>query len=518
MRARGECPRPLSEPHGGGAVSHRAVRDHRLCGPPRPARSGRFLRQGPRWPGARRPPLSGPAPADDRGRALAARCPHRRHPGRGRSPPAPRAGSSSGVPGSRPCACSGSSCRPASPFWGAKLALDDVAVPRVATALRAWGVGEFKVDTTTGMTGGDWYWLRSGPDILRISAADAAVGQLRRVSIFERDGQGLLLTRIDAATARSTPEGLILSDVVRSGVGAGPSQHLVELRWPDRLDLDRVRLLATPPRELPAAQLVEILRAGAYGARPAEPYATALYARLAGAFVPGLLLMLAFALGRRFSRTGSVAPVLVAGRCHRLFRDHPDRRLECAGRARLSHPRLGGLPTGPAAGGRRPRPRGQPSRPAASGRLTAWQGGALLLDGKAAPGFRPAPRVREEAEANDTNNAARCNRGRRSRLRCRPGRRQAQGRERAGLSAGMLQALECRHEIPRMEEEGGALPDRLRQRLCRQYLAHPDDPDRQGLRPAAGDQGAHQGVQDDLDRHRCRGPAGDDRGLHQPGL
>ena len=194
---------------------------------------------------------------------------------------------------------------------GAKLALDDLAVPRVAGVLRAWGVGEFKVDTTTGMTGGDWYWLRSGADIIRISAADAAAGQLRRVSIFERDGQGLLLTRIDAATARSTPDGLLLSDVVRSAVGEGGSRHMVELSWPDRLDLDRVKLLATPPRELSFAQLLEILRAGAYGARPSQPYATALYARLAGAFVPALLLVLAFALGRRFSRTGNVAPILI---------------------------------------------------------------------------------------------------------------------------------------------------------------------------------------------------------------
>ena len=84
-----------------------------------------------------------------------------------------------------------------------------------------------------------------------------------------------------------------------------------ELPWAGSLDLERVKLLATPPRELPATALLTILRAGAYGARAAEPYATALYARIADAFVPGLLLMLAFALGRRFSRTASVAPILI---------------------------------------------------------------------------------------------------------------------------------------------------------------------------------------------------------------
>ena len=45
----------------------------------------------------------------------------------------------------------------------------------------------------------------------------------------------------------------------------------------------------------------------------------------------------------------------------------------------------------------------------------------------------------------------------------------------------MLQALEGGHEVLPVAEEGGPLPDRARQRFRRQYLAHPDDQDGQGL-------------------------------------
>ena len=82
----------------------------------------------------------------------------------------------------------------------------------------------------------------------------------------------------------------------------------------------------------------------------------------------------------------------------------------------------------------------------------------------------------------------------------------------------MLQAVEGRHQVLPVAGEGRPVPDRAGQRLRRQHLAHPDDPDRQGVRRDAGDQGGRQGVQGRLDRHRRGGAARRDRGLHQPGL
>ena len=207
---------------------------------------------------------------------------------------------------------------------GAKLALDDRAVPFGAAALRAWGIGDFKHDAGGGGGGGDdpgaAYWLRVGDDILRVSANAASAGRLLDLTLIRRDANGVLTERVDAARAEPVQAGgngggaaLRLFDAVRRVPGSRRAEVLASYDWPADIDLDRVQLLATPPRELQAGRLIEILRTGAYGMRAAEPYLTALHLRVAGALVPALLLLLAFALARRFSRTASIAPILVSG-------------------------------------------------------------------------------------------------------------------------------------------------------------------------------------------------------------
>lgn len=194
----------------------------------------------------------------------------------------------------------------------AKLALDDQVVPMSAERLRAWGVGEFK-HLPRESDPGSSYWLRAGDDVLRVSANAASAGRLLDLTLLRRDPGGILAERVDAASAEPFAGGLRLRDAERRMVGTRVVERVASYDWPVSIDLERVRLLATPPRELPAARLIEILRAGAYGMRAAEPYRTALHARLAGAAVPALLLLLAFALARRSGRTATVAPILVAG-------------------------------------------------------------------------------------------------------------------------------------------------------------------------------------------------------------
>jgi lipopolysaccharide export system permease protein len=197
-------------------------------------------------------------------------------------------------------------------LFAGKLTLDDAAVPRVAAELRAWGIGEFKQGSVQGDPG-DWYWLRAGDDILRIAAEAAAAGRLSDVTVLRRDDRGLLTETLDAAFAEPAGGGLRLIDVSRRVLGTREVERLPELTWTGEIDLSLVRLLATPPRELGAGRLLEIMEAGAYGMRAPEPYSTALHARAAGAVLPGLLLLLAFALGRTFDRTATVAPILIKG-------------------------------------------------------------------------------------------------------------------------------------------------------------------------------------------------------------
>ena len=193
-----------------------------------------------------------------------------------------------------------------------KLLIDDQVLPHATEQLRVWGIGEYRHRPTEGAAG-LYYWLRSDDDIVRISANAISVGEVSDVTIFRRGPDGILTERIDAATATDIPGGWRLKEVVRAVVADRSIEHLATLDWPGRIDVERIELLARPPRELGLRQLWDIIQAGGYGLRPREPYLTWLHQRIAGALVPMFLMMLAFALVRRFSRTASIAPVFMAG-------------------------------------------------------------------------------------------------------------------------------------------------------------------------------------------------------------
>ena len=191
-----------------------------------------------------------------------------------------------------------------------KFAVDEVALPKATSELRLWGIGDYRHRPTDAEAGG-FYWLRSGDDIVRLSANAISAGKVSDVSIFRRDADGILTERIDAASATDAPGGWLLQDVTRTRLSERRTEHLASLDWPGRIDVARIQLLARPPRELGLGQLTEIVAAGGYGLRAQEPYLTWMHQRIAGAFVPMFLMMLAFALVRRFSRTASIAPVFM---------------------------------------------------------------------------------------------------------------------------------------------------------------------------------------------------------------
>ena len=178
------------------------------------------------------------------------------------------------------------------------------------TELRFWGIGEYKRGYSEGQAAG-YYWLRTGNDIVRMSADAASVGLLSDITIFRRGDDGILTERLQAKSATPLAEGWRLQEVTRARVADRVVDRLPSVDWPGQIDIARVQLLARPPRELELVQLQEIAAAGGYGLRAQEPYLTWLHQRIAGAFVPMFLMMLAFALVRRFSRTASIAPVFM---------------------------------------------------------------------------------------------------------------------------------------------------------------------------------------------------------------
>lgn len=193
-----------------------------------------------------------------------------------------------------------------------KFAVDDWVVPRASAALREWSVADYR---RSSIVGGDAtaIWLRSGQDVVRIDREAAARRRVVDITIFRRDADGLLLERLDAEAAREEADGWLLRNVTRRTVGTGRVEELPGVRWSGRIDLAEVALIAREPRELSLTQLGTVIANEAFGIRSTAAYSTWLHVRLANAVVPFLLVVLAFALAGRFSRTGTLAPIFIRG-------------------------------------------------------------------------------------------------------------------------------------------------------------------------------------------------------------
>jgi lipopolysaccharide export system permease protein len=191
-----------------------------------------------------------------------------------------------------------------------KFVIDDFAVPRTVPELRALRVGEFKTDARPG---GDVLWLRSSDDIIRLSAAVAATGKLEDIHLFDRDAQGRLEAQVMAESAEPRDGGWLMRNVLVRPAGPQPAEHHEELFWPVTVDLDNVAVMAKLPRELSWLDLLDVVRNDGWGIAPIDGHVTWLHGRIAGMFGPGLMVFLAFALARRFSRTGMILPIFAKG-------------------------------------------------------------------------------------------------------------------------------------------------------------------------------------------------------------
>ena len=193
-----------------------------------------------------------------------------------------------------------------------KFTVDDWVVPRVSAELRDWAVGDYR---RSSIVGGDAtrVWLRSGHDVVRLDRDAAARHRVADITIFRRDRRGLLIERLDAAGARERPNDWLLRDVTRRTVGTGKVEKLPSLAWTGRIELDEIALIAREPRELSLSQLGTVIGNQAFGIRSTAAYSTWLHVRLANAVVPFLLVVLAFALAGRFSRTGTLTPIFIRG-------------------------------------------------------------------------------------------------------------------------------------------------------------------------------------------------------------
>jgi lipopolysaccharide export system permease protein len=193
-----------------------------------------------------------------------------------------------------------------------QFAVDDFAAPRATERLYAWGVGDYEARfwrprTKRGL------WLYSGDDIVRLTFKERDSQDIAGANIFHRDPEGLLLERIDAASAQVNEEGLLLKDAVRFDAANGTTTAIEEMTWRGRIDLAAVDVLARQPSDLSLVQLTEVIANQGYGQRPTDIYRTWLHARVAGALQPLLMLLLSLSIMPPLGRTGGRVRVLLAG-------------------------------------------------------------------------------------------------------------------------------------------------------------------------------------------------------------
>ena len=131
------------------------------------------------------------------------------------------------------------------------------------------------------------------------------------IHIFRRDQTGMLIERLEAASARPVPGGWLLSDVTRHAVDPPRVTREAETIWTGQLDLNALSLLALPPRELSFGRIVNLVVNDAYGQRPTALYKTWINYRVASAFTGLLMILLVAALAQRFRRTGTFTRLFV---------------------------------------------------------------------------------------------------------------------------------------------------------------------------------------------------------------
>ncbi len=195
---------------------------------------------------------------------------------------------------------------------GLQFVVDDFAVPRGVEGLRAWGVGEFErpeeANNTDGVT-----WIHVGHDIVRIPTVNIGRESLSDFTIFERDGRGDLLARIDVGEARYREGIWVLSDITLRSSAGGVMRHEDRRDWPIALDPESLQLLSAHPRHLSYDQINRFAGGDGQGTWAPYLYRTWLYEKVTTCLVPLLMLLLCAALAQQSQRSGRVEMLFLGG-------------------------------------------------------------------------------------------------------------------------------------------------------------------------------------------------------------
>ena len=194
---------------------------------------------------------------------------------------------------------------------GAHFWLDDGVAPTAVAELRDWGAGGHSSGNR--VRDGAATWVREGNDVVRVRAVGAGEERLAGVTIFQRDAEGILAGRIDAATAALEDGTWTLYDVARFDTASNTVTAVARMTWRGDLRPSLLASLSTHPSELSFGAVRRYVDAPGYGSRPLYVYRTWLNRKIVAPLVSLLMVLIAVPLGQRFQRRGSAATTLAVG-------------------------------------------------------------------------------------------------------------------------------------------------------------------------------------------------------------
>ncbi|WP_193371328.1 LptF/LptG family permease [Pelagibius marinus] len=193
-----------------------------------------------------------------------------------------------------------------------QFAVDDFAVPVGFEELRSWGIVRDNDPDEASLTEGVT-WIHIGSDIVRVPTENIGEGRLSNFTIFERDGNGTLLGRLDVVGAHYDGGVWVLSDITERAVGRGLPRHSDTREWRISLDPESLRNLSAHPRNLSFDQISRFAGGDGQGTWAPYLYRTWLYEKISTCLVPLLMLLLCAALGQQSQRGGRVELLFLGG-------------------------------------------------------------------------------------------------------------------------------------------------------------------------------------------------------------
>src|SRR3546814_267115 len=159
----------------------------------------------------------------------------------------------------------------------------------------------------------EFTWIHAGSDVVRLRTAGIGTTSLSDFTIFQRDGEGNLLARLDVDSAQWEDGLWQLSGITVTG-GDGSTPRLEATReWHIGLNPDSLGHLSTHPRHLSFGQTRRFAGGDGQGTWAPYLYRTWLYEKLTACVVPLLMLLVSAALAQQTQRHDHVELLFLFG-------------------------------------------------------------------------------------------------------------------------------------------------------------------------------------------------------------